>query len=112
LEYSKKEIRKNIWINKEYLQNFYTDVKPRWVKFCEKLLDENYIVFIYIYETTGTVYITVVKNNKMIKIRYSDHLPMLNRWLSGDVDYFVGPKFKGMLTDKEMLNILKIKFRK
>ena len=112
MEYSKKEIKKTIWLSKEYLQNFYTDKKPKWVKFCESLLSNKYIVFLDCLARTGSVYLTVLKNNKMVRIRYSNHWPRLNTWLKGKVDYFVGPEFLGMISEHEMLNILKMRFRK
>lgn len=111
MEYSKKEIKKNIWLSKEYLQNFYTDEKPKWVKFCEKLLNNKYVVFLT-KARTNSVYLKVVKNNKIIRIRYSDHCPKLDSWLSGFSDYFVGPEYLGMISENEMLNILKIRFKK
>ena len=112
MEYSKKEINKTVWINKEYLQNFYTDKKPNWVRFCEKLLNNNYTVFLDCLARTGSIYLTVLKNNKMVKIRYSNHWPRLKTWLVGKVDYFVGPEYLGMISENEILNILKIRFRK
>lgn len=112
MEYLKKEIKKNVWINKQYLQDFYTNYKPKWVKFCEKLLDANYVVFLSYISKNKSAYMTIVKNNKMVRLRYSDHQPKLGNYLYGKVDYYVGPEHRGMLNENEILNILKLVFGK
>ena len=104
---------RNVIINKPYLQRFYTVKKPGWVKFCEKLLNDNFFVVLYI-PTTKTLskYLIIVKNRKIMRLRYSDHAPVLNSWLSGDIDLYIGSPYKGMLNEKEAMRIIKFYFRK
>lgn len=101
----------NIWLTKEYLQRFYTVEKPEWVEFCELLMNNNYNVFLYLSKKTKSVYLSIVKNRKMVKIRFSDHTPNFQEWLKGDIDFCLGDKRKGMLSKSEVLDILNIYFR-
>lgn len=104
---------KNIIINKPYLQNFYTVKKPNWVKFCEKLLNDNFFVVLYIPNVrTLSRYFLIVKNRKIMKVRYSDHAPILENWVKGDVDLYIGPSIKGLLNEKEAFNVINVYFRK
>ncbi len=107
----KIKTKTNIWLSKEYLTKIYKHNKPEWVNFCEQLLDNNFEVFLYLPEKKTSVYITVVKNNKMQTIRFSDHQTKQENWLKADVDYYVGPAELGMLTQKEVYDALSIYFR-
>lgn len=109
MRYLKNEKIKNVWISKEYLQKYYVDKKPRWVKFCEKLLNKNYIVFLsYV---AKSIYITVIKNNKMVKLRYSNHLPKFESFMDGKIDYYVGYGEDFFISQNEILNILELRFK-
>ncbi len=103
---------KNIFLSKEYLQRFYTDHKPKWVRFCENLLNEGYTVLLYLAVNTESKYLTLIKNNKMLKIRYSEHSPKLDNYIRGDIKFYIGPGDKGMYSEREVLNATRIYFRK
>lgn len=104
---------KNIIIDKPYLQKFYTTKKPNWVKFCEKLLNDNFSVILYIpILRTESRYLTIIKNCKMMKIRYSDHAPVLKNWMQSDIDLYIGPSNKGMLNENQALKVIRLYFRK
>lgn len=101
----------NIWVDKKYLVRFYEDgEKPEWVKFCETLMDNEFEVFIYLPETSSSIYITIVKNCKLQIIRYSDHLPRSDRWLKNEIDYCIGPENLGMLSQQEVIDAVKTYF--
>ena len=103
---------KNIIINKAYLGRFYTTKKPNWVRFCEKLLNKNFFVALYIPQiSTLSRYLIIVKNRKIMKLRYSDHAPLINSWLDSDVDLYIGPTNQGMLNEKEAMGAIKFYFR-
>lgn len=101
----------NIWLTKQYLQRFYTVEKPKWVEFCELLMNNNFNIFLYLPKKTNSVYLSIVKNCKMLKIRCSDHAPNFKEWLKGEIDLCLGAKRKGMLSKSEVLDILNIYFR-
>lgn len=104
---------RNIIINKPYLQRFYTNRKPNWIKFCEKLLNNNFFVVLYIpIIKTESRYLIIVKNRKIMRIRYSSHAPILKNWLTGEIDLYIGPPTRGMLDEKEALNVINLYFRK
>lgn len=105
---NKYKIKKgtNIWLTKSYLQRFYTVKKPLWVKFCERLLNKNFTIFLYLSPNTNSVYLTIVKNSKILKVRYSDHAPNVANWIRSDVDLFVGPASKGLTSEREVLNAI------
>ena len=102
---------KNIIVDKPYLQRFYTYNKPKWVLFTEELLDNQFTVIMCLSSTTDSVYLTVMKNNKMLKIRYSNHAPNMQAYLDGKFDFCIGPTDKGMLNERMVLNAIKLFFR-
>lgn len=103
---------KNIIVDKPYLQRFYTSEKPKWILFIEQLLDDKFTVMLYLPKNTNSVYLTLVKNNKMLKIRYSNHAPNIEAYLKGGVKFCIGPTKKGMLSERWVMNAVKLYFRK
>ena len=53
-----------------------------------------------------------IGDRAIMRLRYSDHAPVLNSWLSGDIDLYIGSPYKGMLNEKEAMRIIKFYFRK
>lgn len=103
---------RNVIINKSYLQRFYTVKKPSWVKFCEKLLNKNFFVVLYIpVIKTLSKYLIIIKNSKIMRLRYSDHAPLLSSWLNGSIDLYIGSSQKGMLNEKEAMKLIEFYFR-
>lgn len=101
----------NIFLSKKYLQRFYTNHKPNWVNFCEKLLNSGYIVLLYLSINTESKYITVVKNNKMLKIRYSNHPPNFDSFNRSDIKFYIGPCNKGMYGEEDIMNCISLYFK-
>ncbi len=103
---------KNIIIDKPYLQRFYRCKKPCWVLFTEKLLDSGFTVMLYLSKNTDSIYLTLIKNNKMLKIRCGNHSPKMDSYLDGGIKFCVGPTSKGMLSPKWVMNAIKLYFKK
>lgn len=64
--------------------------KQKWVFFCETLLERGYEMTLYEARQTVSKYITVRKDGKTFKVRFSDHKPIAHREANGDCDFFVG----------------------
>lgn len=64
--------------------------KAKWIEFSEILLKEDYELYIYEARKTFSKYITVMKDDKKFKVRFSNHKPIAHRELSNDCDFFVG----------------------
>ncbi len=64
--------------------------KQRWITFCEIMLRRGYQVDMYEARKTVSKYITVKKEGKSFKVRFSNHPPIYERENRGDCDFFVG----------------------
>lgn len=69
---------------------------PRWIGFCQEMLQKGYEVFLYEARQTFSKYITVAKNGKQFKVRFSNHKPIRFREERGDCDFFVGHTHLGV----------------
>jgi len=85
--------------------------KPKWVLFCEELLNKGYVVVLYQSHKTNSKYITLIKNNKMLKIRYADHVPNYTHYCNSEIKLYVGSPEKGMLSEGEVFRVAEIYFR-
>lgn len=71
--------------------------KPKWVKFCEVLLQEGFTLSLYEARQTRSKYITVIKEGcQPFKVRFSDHKPIRQREEAKDCDFFVGVTHLGV----------------
>lgn len=102
---------KNIIVDKPYLQRFYQVEKPKWLLFVENLINDKFQVIMYLPLHTDSIYLTLIKNNKMLKIRYSSHTPKLDTYLKGNINLYVGPLNQGMLSERQVINAIKLYFR-
>jgi hypothetical protein len=75
--------------------------KYKWIEFCEAMLDLGYDLHLYEARTTFSKYITVSKNWKSFKVRFSNHRPAKERQENGDCDFFVGVSH-GLVTTTAM----------
>lgn len=75
--------------------------KQQWVLFCEALLNRGYTMTLYEAKQTVSKYITVRRDNKKFKVRFSDHKPIARRELTGDCDFFVGVTHLGVTTAEQ-----------
>src|SRR5690606_17959069 len=53
--------------------------KQKWVYFCEVLIERRFQLELYEARQTVSKYITIRKNNKTFKVRFSNHKPCKNR---------------------------------
>lgn len=77
--------------------------KQKWIKFCETLLDSGYNLKLYEAVRTHSKYITVIRDSKEFKVRFSNHKPIQERELRGDCDFFVGITHTGWRTTDDAL---------
>ena len=82
---------------KERAENGNYDV-PKWVLFCETLMQENFILHLYEARETFSKYITITHAdapNIKYKVRFSNHPPRSDRERMKDCDFFVGKTHAG-----------------
>jgi len=64
--------------------------KAKWIEFCEICMDSGCVVELYEARKTYSKYVSVIKNGKTFKVRFSNHAPIKTREERGDCDFFVG----------------------
>lgn len=64
--------------------------KAKWIIFAEELLNKGFKVSLYEARRTFSKYLTVEKDGKYFKVRFSNHKPIKERELNNDCDFFVG----------------------
>lgn len=65
--------------------------KPRWITFCEDMMQRGFQVKLYEAKRTVSKYVTVIGPcGREFKVRFSDHKPIMRREVEGDCDFFVG----------------------
>jgi len=77
--------------------------KQKWITFCETLLSKGYSLFLYEAKETVSKYITVKKNGKSCKVRFSNHRPAFSKEMNKDCDFFVGVTNFGWSTTEQVL---------
>ena len=78
--------------------------KPKWIMFCETLLNAGYHITLYEARSTCSKYITIHEpNNKKFKIRFSNHRPNRFRESNKDCDFFVGVSNFNITTTEDAL---------
>lgn len=69
---------------------------PKYLDFCEAMLDIGYRVTLYEARETVSKYVTVYgAGDTEFKVRFSNHLPNRTREIRGDCDFFVGQTHQG-----------------
>lgn len=64
---------------------------PKWINFCELMLQAGLKVKLYEARRTVSKYVTVSNNcGKEFKVRFSNHKPIKAREVGEDCDFFVG----------------------
>ena len=81
--------------------------KAKWIEFSEILIKDGYQLFIYEAKQTASKYITVTKDNKSFKVRFSNHKPIAEKELNGDCDFFVGVTHTGVRNTTMALNAVR-----
>ena len=64
--------------------------KQKWIIFAEELLHKGFKISLYEARRTFSKYLTVEKDGKYFKVRFSNHKPIKERELNNDCDFFVG----------------------
>lgn len=83
----------NLPVTKEFLDRRVGDGRygrSMWVRFCDFMLDKGFTITLYEAQKTYSKYITLWKDGKAFKVRFSNHKPIMERELAGDCDFFVG----------------------
>ncbi len=81
--------------------------KQKWIEFCEQLLEEGYVCYLYEARQTFSKYITIKKKKVEVKVRFSNHRPIKSRELNNDCDFFVGITHTGIRTKDDALKFVK-----
>jgi hypothetical protein len=79
---------------------------PKWITFCEVMLQNNWKVILHEAKSTHSKYIYASKNDKKVKVRFSDHLPNKNAQDINDSDYYVGVSHYGCIRTEELIDKL------
>lgn len=85
-----REVTPEFLIEREKFAKSLGYQKQKWVEFCEVMLKRGYRVTLYEAKQTRSKYLTVHKEQRRFKVRFSDHAPILRRELAADCDFFVG----------------------
>ena len=83
---------KNEYLTKEILKKKTSKKygKQKWIIFAEELLNKGYKISLYEARRTFSKYLTVEKDGKQFKVRFSNHKPIKEREENNDCDFFVG----------------------
>lgn len=87
---------KNMQLTPEYLASRTARAvsmgysKPKWVEFCEIAIRRGLAVYLYEAIHTASKYVTLRRDGKSFKVRFSNHKPILASEAGGDCDFFVG----------------------
>jgi len=79
--------------------------KPKWIRFCRIFLIKDYKVEVCLSKLKSSKYIFLIKNEKKLKLRFSDHKPSKKQEDDRDSDVYVGPSNYGNIKTKEAVNI-------
>lgn len=72
---------------------------PKWISFCEEMLNLGYKVTVYEVDSTNSKYVRVYgAGDTSYQVRFSNHKPNRRRELAGDCDFFVGVTHTGTRT--------------
>ncbi len=87
--------------------------KQKWIIFCEILLTKGYTLKLYEAKKTFSKYITVIKNGRYFKVRFSNHKPsMTKQIIEKDSDFYVGVSRSGITTTEDALKAVEKHFSK
>ena len=77
---------------------------PKFLLFAMKMAQNGWAVSIH--EVKVSKYVFILKEDRLIKIRFSNHKPNRIRENQEDCDYYVGVSHKQVSTTKELINKL------
>lgn len=80
---------------------------PKWIQFCEIMLERGWQVYVHEAVTTVSKYVFVVQGDRRYKIRFSNHIPNKRMQAAEDCDFYVGISHaENALTTEQVLDIL------
>ena len=86
--------------------------KQKWIIFAEELLHKGFKISLYEARRTFSKYLTVEKDGKYFKVRFSNHKPIKERELNNDCDLFVGVTNYKVTTTEDALQAVYEYFKK
>lgn len=97
---------KNKYLTKEILKEKTSEKygKAKWIIFAEELMTKGFDISLYEAKKTFSKYLTVEKDNKTFKVRFSNHKPNKERERNQDCDFFVGVTNYKVTTTKDAIN--------
>lgn len=91
--------------NYKYIYNYEA---PKYLQFMRVFLELGYVVKLYKGGKKGiSKYVFVKKQNQILKIRFSDHLPVQEYENAGDCDFYVGISHNQTSTTEEVIQKIK-----
>lgn len=87
--------------------------KPKWIEFCECMMNEGYQIKLYEAPQTFSKYITVMKGGaKSYKVRFSNHKPIKALEMKKTCNFFVGWTHLGISTTNQAIQATREHFKK
>lgn len=77
--------------------------KPKYLEFCEELLEKGFEIRMYEAQKTVSKYIYIIKGEHCYKVRFSNHKPNFKKESDKDCDFFVGVTNYTVTTTKQAL---------
>ena len=85
--------------------------KAKWIEFCEICLDSGFTVSLYEARKTYSKYVSVLKDGRSFKVRFSNHAPIKSREVNGDCDFFVGHTHLGVTNTEAAIKAVALHFQ-
>jgi len=86
--------------------------KSKWIELCEVLLKNGFEISLYEARKSVSKYLTLKRDDKEFKIRFSNHKPIKRREEKGDCDFFVGISNSTVTTTHDALDAVKLHFKR
>lgn len=77
--------------------------KQKWITFCEALISKGYKLWLYEAKSTVSKYITIGKDKRRFKVRFSNHKPNSYMEKVNDCDFYVGISNSKVTTTEDAL---------
>jgi hypothetical protein len=79
---------------------------PKYIQFCKLMYP--YVDAVYLYESRSTVskYVTVVRGEAQIKVRFSNHPANRMKEVIQDSDFYVGRTTKGIFNTRHAIDFV------
>ena len=96
----------NQYITEDFLKSRENTDKPiqKWILFCRYFMSKGYKIRLYEARKTVSKYITLIKDGKSCKVRFSNHRPIREREKNKDCDFFVGVTNFQVITAQDVAN--------